>query len=65
MNKLKSIVAYEWKSIGAILLFSFVIVSIWSEHHYDYYFWLLIISLVIYIFRTVFKILVIYKSTDL
>ncbi len=65
MNKLKSIVTYEWKSIGAILLFTFVIVSIWSEHDYDFYFWLLIISLVISIFRTVFKILVIYKSTDL
>ncbi|PET48356.1 hypothetical protein CN514_19825 [Bacillus sp. AFS001701] len=65
MNKLKTIVAYEWKSIGVILLFTFVIVSMWSEHNYDFYFWLLIISLIISIFKAVFNILVIYKSTDL
>ena len=65
MNKLKTVVAYELKSIGVILLFTFVIVSMWSEHNYDFYFWLLIISLIISIFKAVFNILVIYKSTDL
>ena len=64
MNKLKTVVAYELKSIGVILLFTFVIVSMWSEHDYDFYFWLLIISLIISIFKAVFNILVIYKSTD-
>lgn len=64
MHKLKSIVAYEWKSIGAIILFTIVIVSMWSEHDYNLYFWLLIISLIISIYRTVINILVIYKSTD-
>ncbi|PFM82798.1 hypothetical protein COJ46_03030 [Bacillus sp. AFS077874] len=63
MNKLKSIVAYEWKSIGAILLFTFVSISRWLEHDYDFYFCLLIISLIISIFRAVFNILVII--TDL
>ncbi len=65
MNKLKSIVAYEWKSIGAIILFTFVIVAMWSEHDYGLYFWLLIISLIISIFRAVINILIIYKNTDL
>lgn len=65
MNKLKTILSYEWKSFGVIILFTFVIVSMWLEHDYDIYFWLLIISLIISIFRAVFNILGIYKSADL
>lgn len=51
MEKLKFIFADVWKSIGLIILFTLVLVTKWSEHDFDFYFWLLIISLIITIYR--------------
>ena len=65
MNKLKTILAVEWKRIGIIILFTIVLVSKWSEHDYDFYFWLIICSLFISIFVAIFNTIEIYKRTDL
>ncbi|PGS48285.1 hypothetical protein COC46_18475 [Bacillus sp. AFS041924] len=65
MNKLKTILAVEWKRIGIIILFTIVLVSKWSEHDYDFYFWLIISSLFISIFVAIFNTIEIYKRTDL
>ncbi len=51
MKKLKIIFTDVWISIGLIILFTLVLVTKWTEHDFDFYFWLLIISLIITIYR--------------
>ncbi|PEL14058.1 hypothetical protein [Bacillus sp. AFS017336] len=65
MNNLKTIFSIEWKRMGIILLFTLVVVTKWSEHDYDFYFWLVLFSLIISIFVAVFNVTQIYKRTDL
>lgn len=65
MNNLKTIFANEWKLIGIILLFTLVIVTKWSEHDFDFTFWLLVFWLIISIFVAVFNVIQISKRTDL
>lgn len=63
MNKLKTILADKWLNIACIITNTLFLESKWSKHDYDWYFWLGITFMLIYIPLTIIEIIKEYKVT--
>ncbi|MEH7515134.1 hypothetical protein V7146_20655 [Gottfriedia acidiceleris] len=65
MRKLARILADEWASIAFIIIFTLMIESKWSKHDINWLFWLGVISIIVFITRTIIKITKSYKHKEI